>query len=127
MSVGRLEYIQKQVGRIANAIGVPEEVLPTFGTSEQSGRPHIEVTGDLFHYVICESGRELERSTTASVDDLMYLVFRGATFDMAMLFETTHQTPGEDFRRQILNSQGKLLEHLNPEWAIRLGLEQHRE
>jgi hypothetical protein len=125
MPADRLEYIQRQVGRIANAIGVPAEVLPTFGVSDQSGRPHIEVTGALFHYVICEGGVERERFSTSTVDDLMYRVFRGATFDMATLFETTHRTPGEDFHHQILSSQERLLDHLNPEWAIRLGLE-HR-
>jgi hypothetical protein len=39
-------------------IDAPDHVLPTFGYSEETGRPHIEVDGAAFHHVVVERGRE---------------------------------------------------------------------
>ena len=59
---------------MANTIGAPANRLPTFGRSEQSGRPHIEVDPVGYHYIIAERGQELERRITFDLDDLLYLL-----------------------------------------------------
>lgn len=53
--------IENRVTDLAKLIGAPKHILPTFGFSEQSGLPHIETMGDIYHYVVCERGSEFER------------------------------------------------------------------
>jgi len=38
--------IKKRVEKLAKAIKAPDFYIPTFGYSEQSGLPHIEITGN---------------------------------------------------------------------------------
>ena len=53
-----LTEIKSRVKKLAEVIEAPAETLPTFGHSEQSGRPHIEVDSNGYHYVIAERGQE---------------------------------------------------------------------
>ena len=105
----QLRYIEEQVRRIARGICVPAHALPTFGSSEQSGRPHLEVSGDELHYVVCERGSEFERLSTRTLDELLYRVFRDATFDMACLHELKNRIAGQDCRRLLFSFQEELL------------------
>ena len=110
--------LRNRIGELARSIDAPGHVLPTFGYSEDTGRPHIEVDGAAFHYVVVDRGREYERFSTTLVDDLLYRVFRDATFSMAAtqlaVSAVTWRT-----RRQILHRQLELLGRLDPSWASR--------
>lgn len=110
--------LRNRISELARSIDAPEHVLPTFGYSEDTGRPHIEVDGTAFHHVVVDRGREYGRFSTTSVDDLLYRVFRDATFSMAAtqlaVSAVTWRT-----RRQILHRQLELLGRLDPAWASR--------
>ncbi len=56
-----LSEIKAEVDRLATQIGALGYVLPTYGSSEDGARPRIEVNARSYHYVIVESGQELER------------------------------------------------------------------
>ena len=109
---------RNRISELARVIDAPDHVLPTFGYSEDTGRPHIEVDGVAFHYVVVDRGREYERFSTTSVDDLLYRVFRDTTFSMAAtqlaVNEVTWRT-----RHRILRRQLELLGRLDPGWAAR--------
>ncbi len=47
-----LAEIKTRIHDAAGRIGASEQMLPTFGYSEESGRPHIEVDERGYHYVI---------------------------------------------------------------------------
>jgi len=99
-------------------IDAPDHVLPTFGYSEDTGPPHIEVDGTAFHHVVVDRGREYGRFSTRSLDDLLYRVFRDTTFSMAATQLAVTQVTWMA-RRRILQRQLELLGRLDPSWASR--------
>ena len=115
--------LRRLVRQRAAVIEAPESLLPTYVTSDQSGRPHIEREGDELCYVVSERGQEQERRRTREKDELLYWVFRGVTFSMATSWEVAHRQPDEDFRRGLFARQLELLERLEPDWAQRYRLE----
>jgi hypothetical protein len=118
-----LEDIKTRIERLARALDAPGHALPTFGRSDDSGRPHIEAESGTLHYIVCERGTELERFSTASTEELLYRVFRDVTSSMAVAYELAHRVRGEDSRRQMFAQQIALLHSINPRWALRRGLE----
>ncbi len=119
----RLEEIESEIARLAHRIGASDDVLPTFGFSEQSGRPHIEVDGSGYHYVVAERGEEFKRLTTQYLDDLLYNIFQSVTFTLALDYELKHRIESQDCRRIAFQQQIELLSALAPEWARRSELE----
>jgi len=114
-----IPLLQDRIGELARVIDAPAHVLPTFGYSEETGRPHIEVHGGRFHHVVVERGREYERFSTTSMDDLLYRVFCSVTFSMAVTQLGVDQVT-EMARRRIVRRQLELLGRLDPRWASRL-------
>jgi hypothetical protein len=114
--------LRERIGEFARLLGAPDHALPTLGCSEQTGRPHIEVDGTTFHYAVVDRGREYERHSTASLDELLYWVFRDVTFSMAATRTGLSQlTPAS--RRRILRDQLALLGRLDPAWEKRRAAE----
>jgi hypothetical protein len=114
-----LSQIESRVEEIAQIIGATRESLPTFGHSEQDGRPHIEVDARGYHYVIAERGHEFQRHTTTDIDELLYKVFQGVTFELAGRYELKHRVQEQDFRRVLFSYQEELLSQLAPSWGER--------
>jgi hypothetical protein len=110
--------LKSRMVALAREIDVPDHLLPTFGYSEQNGRPHIELRDGEFHLVMEERGQEYGRFTTTSLDDLLYHVFRDATYSTAAARLRVSQLTSSS-RRAILRSQIDLLERVNPDWAKR--------
>ena len=115
-----LEQIERQVRSIAARIGASDNLLPTFGRTEDGARPHVEVNDAGYHFVVVERGQELERATFADVEGLLEKVFRAVTFSMAMSHRPLLRMPGRrDPRRAMFARQVQLLAVLSPEWADR--------
>lgn len=115
-----LEAISEQVEHLAATIEAPPLYLPTYGRSEQSGRPHVEVSADGgLHWVVCERGTEFERRTTLVRDELLYWTFAAVTLEMASKWEVARRNPDEDFRKQMFTKQFELLDLLSPVWTER--------
>ena len=114
-----LTEIKSRVKKLAAVIAAPAETHPTFGRSEQSGRPHIEVDSKGYHFVIAERGQELERHTTSDIDELFYTIFRWITFELAVKHELAHRIQGQDVRRVLFAYQQNLLSRLSPAWGER--------
>jgi hypothetical protein len=91
--------------------------LPTYGSSDQTGRAHIEVDARGYHYVVQERGEEFQRRTTQDVDVLLYWIFDVATFSLAMRHATKHRVPAKDDRRILFPKQAELLAQLKPHWG----------
>lgn len=56
-----LEQLENKISDLAQLIEADKNYLPTFGQSEQTGRPHIEIIGNDYYFVVCERGEEYLR------------------------------------------------------------------
>lgn len=115
-----LPQIKTLVDAMAEKINAPQNVLPTYGYSDDGALPHIEIgeNGELY-YVVVERGQELRRDFSLDANDLLYKIFADVTFSMACDFEKRHRIKGQDFRRQPFAKQVELLGMLNEEWRSR--------
>jgi hypothetical protein len=112
--------VKAEIDRLASSIGASQaESLPTYGYSEQSGRPHVEVDELGYHYVVAERGEEFERFTTQNLDELLYWVFESVTHTLAGEYGLQHRVEGQDSRRLIFQRQTELLLLLSTSWAER--------
>jgi hypothetical protein len=114
-----LDRLQTKVHQLASRLGAPPSTLPTVGHSEDGARPHIEVDGPLFHYIVVERGTEISRRTTADEDELLFFVFEDVTSLLATSHVMQTRAPGLDSRRQVFATQLQLLVVLSSEWAAR--------
>lgn len=118
-----LAAIQARVEALAERIGAPAHLLPTYGATEDFARPHVEAD-DRYHFVVVERGQELERSSSPDLDALLYRVFRSVAFSMACAYELARRRPGRDPRRLIFQHERDLLAVLDPAWSERIAAEQ---
>ncbi|MEI9962246.1 MAG: Imm63 family immunity protein [Limisphaerales bacterium] len=114
-----LSQIKNEIERLALLIGAPNNLLPTYGRSEDFARPHIEIDNRGYHYVVIERGIELKRITTSDLDELLYHVFQSVTFDLAIHYELAHRIENQDCRRIGWENQLELLGNLSPSWQQR--------
>ena len=119
MSRYSLSEIRNEIECLAKRIDAPDSALPTYGYSEQSGRPAIEADEGGYHYVGAERGHEFERITTQSIDEILYQVFRSVTHELASDYELQHRIQGKDSRELLFLRQIELLSLLSPQWATR--------
>ena len=115
-----LRQIERWTTTLAQAVAASSGYLPTYGSSEDLARAHIEVASKSMAFVVVERGEELERTTFSETVDLLEHAFRGITFNMAVDWEVEHRSEAEDFRRRLWAKQLVLLERLHPLWAGRL-------
>jgi Immunity protein 63 len=115
-----LQTLESRVFELAATINAPKGMLPTFGSSDQTGRPSIELRSGVIIYAERERGHLVRDRVPDSEDDLLYWVFRSVTFSMAREWELRHRIQGQDPRRQLFIRQLELLARLDPRWASRL-------
>jgi hypothetical protein len=110
MMLMTLKEIQSKIDSLAIRIAAEDaQTLPTYGYSEQTGRPHIEGDGLGYHYVVAERGEEFEHSTVQDIDELLYNVFRSLTHELAVSYELEHRVIGRDSRRLMFQRRTDLL------------------
>jgi hypothetical protein len=113
-----LAQLRAVVENLAARIEAPESILPTYGATEDSARPHIEIDGR-YHFVVVERGLELQRRTTTDLDEILYWIFDDVTSSLASKYEVRNRNPDEDFRRMKFGKQLALMAQLNARWAER--------
>jgi hypothetical protein len=117
----------KLITKNAKVIDAPPFLLPTFESSDQDGRPHIELKPETYHYFVYERGREYSRKVYLEIDELMYSVFKDVTFNMATSEEVKKRREGEDFRVQLYAIQEELIGKINKEFQERLAEEHQKQ
>ena len=122
-----LTEIKAEVDRRAALIGaVGRYSLPTYGYTEDGGRPHIEADSRGYHFVVVERGQEQSRFTTRDLDELLYRIFQSVTSDLAFAYELAHRVETQDCRRLAFQWQVELLSQLSPNWGQREAVEHQR-
>ncbi len=114
-----LSEIEAKVNQLAQKIEAPKNILPTYGYSEQTARPHIEISSVVYYYVVAERGQEIDRYTAFDLDELLYKIFADVTFELSSKYEMSHRIANQDSRRIMFQHQVELLSRLSPEWAER--------
>ena len=116
----RLAFIEREFDQLACEIDAPPGLLPTYGTSEDMARPHIEVAGPSLSWVVVERGKEIDRKTTRELDELPYWIFRSVTAEMASRFAARNPVEGKEFRYPMFTKELELMGRLNQDWRARL-------
>jgi hypothetical protein len=117
------EYVRNEVQRLGRIVGARDADLPEFGRTLRDAHPFIEIDATTYHYVFEERGREIDRFSTASLDELLYRVCCDMTFSLSVAYELAHRIPGQDARRLMFERQVALLGRVKLEWAARQALE----
>jgi hypothetical protein len=125
MEPGLLE-VKSIIEGLAEKIGASPNMLPTYGYSEETARPEIQLDSRGYHFVVSERGHETERHITFDLDEILYEVFDGVTFALACTYELNHRVEGQDFRRILFTYQEDLMAQLSPAWAERNKLERDK-
>lgn len=115
-----LKELKGQIKELADLIDAPNHSIPTFGQSEQSGLPHIEIIGNDYHFVVCERGSEHSRQFTKDKKELLFWIFDCVTFSMACKIESENRRENEDFRFQLFQVQEDLIAKIDTKYSIRL-------
>lgn len=122
----KLSEIEIRVNELAQKIGAPQNILPTYGYSEQSARPHVEVDSRAYSYVVAQSGQEVSRFATRDIDQLLYKIFVDVTFGLAISYAEKNRIENQDIRRVAFQRQVELLTLLSPQWGERESQEQEQ-
>ena len=112
-----MPQMEAAIRRLAARIGAPDRDLPTFTMYVGDGTPHVDLQSDGFNWVVSERGEEYERVVTRDANEILWLVFKGAAFSMAVDYALAHGGPGVDARRLIFQRGLQLLGELSPAWA----------
>ena len=120
----KLFEIEIKVYELAQKIGASQNILPTYGYSEQTARPHVEVSSRAYSYVVAQSGQEVSRYATRDIDQLLYKIFVDVTFGLAITYAEKNRVENQDIRRIAFQRQVELLTLLAPQWGERGSQEQ---
>ena len=101
---------------MCKSAAIPSRFLTT---RQDTGAAHVELTNDVYYYVVTERGGELERRATQSEDELLYWLASDAVFDAASAYELKNRIPGRSFRRLLFEKEIELMSRFSAEWAER--------
>lgn len=114
LSIIEIRNLVRNMGEIVRA---PYSLLSIPDKPTGTGTPHVETDGDTYAYVVTERGFEFNRKSTKDLDELLYWIFDGIAFSMAVDYELKHRKEGVDSRRTIFERQLEILSSLNPDWV----------
>ena len=117
-----LNELQSRYNELCQTIA-PSEHEYTFRTDPQDdGSHHVELIDPEFHYVVTERGCELERRSTADINEMLYWMIHDLTFWMGVAYEFKHRIEEQDCRRIIFAKQIEMMKRADPEMTDRLKL-----
>jgi hypothetical protein len=118
-----LKAIEAEISRLGTRVGAGPRSLPTFGHTEDFGRPHIEVDVYGYHYIVVERGEEISRFDTTNLDALLYHVMIDVTSALGYRHELAYRVERNDSRRMAFAYQLELLGRLSTAWQSRWAAE----
>ena len=79
----QLHQLECKVRQYTSIIHAPEEYIPTFGYSKNSGLPHIEFKNEAYYFIVLENKKELSKKMTSDPDELLFLIMNNISLSMA--------------------------------------------
>jgi hypothetical protein len=80
---------------------------------QDTGAAHVELTNDVYYYVVTERGGELERRATQSEDELLYWLASDAVFDAASASRSLWLGPWLSYGRERITEYSFILHTTN--------------
>jgi hypothetical protein len=112
------QRVREEISAIQHKLGNGYTACPvTFGFAIGDATPFIEYRDDVYHFVISERGTEFSRQTTPDLQELLYWIFEGVTFQMAAEWELRNRNPKQDSRRLLFSKQEELLYAIHHKWG----------
>ncbi len=114
-----LPQIEGKVREFAQVMFAPEDLIPTFGYSKESGLPHVEISDQKYHLVVSENGKQVSRESTEDPDELLFLIMH--TISLSMACERMQsQTNYESFRMRLFQAQKNIISKINLAYMYRI-------
>ncbi|GEM_PF-6631694 len=107
-----LPQIEGKIREFTAIMYAPEEFIPTLGSSNQTGLPHIEIHGGQYMLMVCENGAELSREAFDNVDALILKVLEDISFSMAC-DQVFQDTSDHGYRERFVSIQKNILSRIN--------------
>jgi len=120
-----LPQIEGKVREFALIIYAPEDLIPTFGYSKQSGLPHVEISNKKYHLVVSENGKQISKESTNDPDELLFMIIHTISFSMACE-RIGSNTNCENFRMRLFQAQKNIISKINPSYMYRIKLKHDR-
>ena len=115
--------LRRRYARACRQLAAPAGRFPYRSQPAHDGSPHVEVSNDLYHYVVTERGTEFERRSTPDADQLLYWLLRDVAFNLACAFELEYRVAGKDPRRLLLSTILSSFGRFPPLWEERCARE----
>jgi len=121
----KLPQIEGKIREFAAIIHAPEEFIPTFGFSNQTGLPHIEINDGHYTLIVSENGKELSRERFDDPDELLFKVLHDISFSMACdrVFKDTNY---RSFRERFFQAQKNIISKINLYYMDKVKLKQEK-
>ena len=111
------QQVQNTINEYGKNIGLSTNDMILRKKPSGSGQPHLEISDDCYHYVVCERGSELTRESFRDVNDFIYRFFDTITFMIAGEYQQQNIVFGEDQRIIRFHKQIELMTQLNYGWG----------
>ena len=107
-----LPQIEGKVREFTHIIHAPEDLIPTFGFSNESGLPHIEINSDTYCLVVSENGKQISKKSTKDPDELLFMIMHTITLSMACerIFNDTNY---QNLRMRLFQTQKNIISKIN--------------
>jgi Immunity protein 63 len=118
-----IDELELQFQQIVKGMDVNPASKQFHRCPQHNGAAHIEAIDGEFHYVVTERGQELARIKSVNADDILYLLVRDVTRQLAMEYELSQRDDSRDGREICFPYHVKLLAAIQPEWGDRQAAE----
>ena len=116
-----LPQIEDKVREFTHIIHAPEDLIPTFGFSKESGLPHVEIYNDNYFLVVSENGNEISKKSTKDPDELLFMIMHTITLSMACerIFSDTNY---RSLRMRLFQAQKNIISKINLSYMSKIKL-----
>jgi len=107
-----LPQIEGKVREFSSIIDAPEDYIPTFGYSRESGLPHVEIFKESYYLMVSENGNLISEKSTKDPDELLFMIMHSITLSMAcerMVNDTNYQS----YRMRLFQAQKNIISKIN--------------
>ena len=115
-----INKLRNRYKRCLGAIGEELHEWPLHITPRHDGSPHIEIEGSEYCFVVTERGEEFERIRTHNIDEVLFLLIRTVTFDLACDYELKHRIEAQDFRYILFDYEERLMKAISKDFFKRI-------
>ena len=118
-----LPQIEGKVREFTQIINAPQDFIPTFGYSNQSGLPNIEIQNDTYYLVVSENGKKISKKSTKDPDELLFMIMHTITLSMACE-RVASDTNYKSLRKRLFQAQKNIISKINLSYMSKIKIAQ---